>query len=359
LAPFVFLQAPRMAVMVLFGLIAGIILDLDLLAGSFLGVFSLHQGATHSIFAAAVLALLLALLFKLALSKLRAKKETVKVVDGLARISRLDEWNLLQVFLAAFLGAIFHIYLSCMAGFAVPLFWPFSGSMFSAPAIFAVDPLLTLPLLVLLFRCLRHFKDKARLAEQVKWARCGFAWALLYPLACLGIQAGLSYKYNRDYTEVGTTVEKISVTPVLSSPFYWKAIAENNEEYRMVWVGGFRLLQRPYFDLPAYPKANPRLWKGLTEKVPVFEEYKNCVRFPVMEMGEGDRGFREYIFKDLRWAYAVPGFIQFLMDDPETPCALRALLDEEGRAHAWRWQDCGSEKPGPWMALRPIINILR
>jgi hypothetical protein len=239
-----------------------------------------------------------------------------------------------------------------MSGAGACLYWPLSEERAALQALFAPDPLLSLPLLFSLFHCLRRFKDAAHLRRQITWARRGLCWALLYPLLCLGIQQGLTYKYNRDYTEVGTPAEKISLSPVLFSPLYWKAVAENKEEYRLSWVVSCKFSSRVRFGPPAYSKVPDELWAALSREAPIFDEYRKAAFFPFMEKGEEKNGVREYSFKDLRLLYSVPNFIAALPLWSGPPPGLQARLDAEGRLLAWR-HIIENGPPAPWTEARP------
>ncbi|MCL1916215.1 MAG: metal-dependent hydrolase [Desulfovibrionaceae bacterium] len=355
LTPLAFSRAPRMWPLVFFGITAGILPDIDILAGSSAhAMFSIHRGLTHSILSISTAALLLALSFKFFLSNLHVKNDAVRVVDGLAVIARPDDWSLGQIFLVALLGLGLHLYLDCMTSFGTQIFWPFSNYRVAVPALFIVDPLLTIPLLIILFYCLRNFKSRAKLAAQVTWARYAIFWALLYPLICLGIHEGLSRKFNRDYTEVGTAAEKITLTPVLFSPFYWKAVAENSEEYRMQWVATHKFSTRPHFDPPAYSKVPPRLWQRLAEVLPIFGEYREFAHFPTLESTINPQGLKELTFKDLRYIYSLPNFLKECLGTDDGLFHLQARLGKDNRVYAWRYLGWESTiRDTAWEDLHP------
>ncbi|MCL1889396.1 MAG: metal-dependent hydrolase [Desulfovibrionaceae bacterium] len=355
LTPLAFSRAPRMWPLIFLGIAAGMLPDIDILAGSSAhAMFSIHRGFTHSILSIVIAALFLALIFKFFLASPHVKKDAVRVVDGLAVIAKPDDWSLGQIFLAALLGLGLHLYLDCMTSFGTQIFWPFSNYRVAAPALFIVDLLLTIPLLIILLYCLRNFKNRTKLATQVTWARYAILWALIYPLICLGIHEGLSRKFNRDYTEVGTAAEKITLTPVLFSPFYWKAVAENSEEYRMQWVATHKFRVRPHFDPPVYPKADSRLWQGLAEILPIFGEYREFAHFPILESTINSRKLKELTFKDLRYVYSLPNFLKEYIDTDEGLFRLQARIGEDNRVYAWRYLGWESAiRDAAWEEINP------
>lgn len=359
LSPLIFARAPRAASLVIFGVIAGELPDIDILAGnSAQSAFAVHRVMTHSIPAVLLFALLLTLIFKFYLSRLRVRQETVRVEAGAAVINRPDDWSAAQIFAAALIGLGLHIYLDCMTTFGTEIFWPFSAYRVALPALFIVDPLFTLPLLCIMFYCLKTLNNKDKFAQHLRWARRGLAWTLLYPLLCLGIHSALTYKYNRDYAEVGTAVEKITLAPVLFSPLYWKAVAENEREYRMSWVATYKFMHRVNFNAPPYPKADPAIWAKLPSVDRIFAGYQNFVSFPTFEISRQNEEMKEYTFKDLRYLYQIPNFIPLGIDQRQGIFNMQIRVGtRNNKAYAWRYLERGVEDGSMWNAVRPAVAL--
>lgn len=359
ITPLAFRKAPRTGALLLFGLAAGQLPDIDFLAGSGPhAMFALHRGMTHSIGVLIVFALVLAALLKLFLSQVRLKEMTVRIENGEAVVNKADDWQYSQMFLAAFLGLALHVYLDCMTTFGTQIFWPFSGYRVVLPALFIIDFFLTVPLLLIMFYCLAGFKNPKNKEKQLKWARLGIVWAICYPLACLCLSTGLTHIYNRDYTEVGTTAEKLHVTPVLFSPIYWKVVAENEREYHMAWVAAYQPFKAPVFSAPAYPKVDPGKWAKLQAALPAFKDFSGFADFPTVEETHRDDNYAEYTFKDLRYIYSVPNF---LIDYSGYRKGLFNLQIREGAAdkliYAWRYLENGSDDNVMWNGVRPPISL--
>lgn len=360
ITPLAFRKAPRIGALVLFGIVAGELPDIDFLAGfGPHAMFTLHRGMTHSLAVLPVFALILAVLFKLFLSQLRLRDLTVRVENGAAVINKADDWPLYQIFLAALLAMLLHAYLDCMTTFGTQIFWPFNTMRVALPALFIVDFAFTGVLLLVLLYCLIGFKNEAKRDKQVKWARLGILWAIGYPLLSLAISTGLNYKYNRDYTEVGTTVEKIHITPVLGSPIYWKAIGENEREYRMAWVAAYKPFQEPNFRPAAvYPKVNHEEWELLQERIPVFKDFAGFAGFPTVAETRRDGDYVEYTYKDLRYLYVVPNFILEKYGYANGVFNMQTRQDaESGQIYAWRYLKNGSDKEAMWTAVRPPVSL--
>ena len=359
ITPLAFRKAPRTGALVLFGIAAGQLPDIDFVAGQGPhAMLALHRGVTHSIIAVFIFALVLALLLKFLLAQLRLKEMTVRVESGGAIINKADDWPLGQMFLAALMGLSLHVYLDCMTTFGTQVLWPFSGYRIAIPAMFIVDFTFTVPLLLIMIYCLVGFKNEAKLDKQIKWARLGLLWAVCYPLACLGLNLGLTYKYNRDYTEIGTTVEKIQLTPVLGSPVYWKAIAENEREYHLAWVAAYKPLGEPKFHPAGYPKVNPEKWEALQKAVPIFKDYARFASFPTVEQTWKGEDYVEYTYKDLRYLYSVPNFILERSGFKDGLFNMQTRQDaKSGLIYAWRYLANGSDLSAMWTGLRPQVSL--
>lgn len=359
ITPLIFRKAPRRGVLVLFGIAAGELPDIDIAAGTGAhAMFSLHRGPTHSLILLPVFALILAALLKLFLGQLRLKETTVRVEGGEAVINKADDWPFGQMFLAALLCLIMHVYLDSMTTFGTQIFWPFSDYRAAFPALFIVDFTFSLPLILIMIYCLAGFRKMEKRDKQIKWARLGLLWAVCYPLLSLGVSSALTYKYNRDYTEVGTHAEKISLTPVLGSPFFWKAVCENDRDYHMGWVAAYKPFAEPEFRSGPYPKVDPIRWARLQEALPIFKEYANFATFPtVTETWRGD-DYVEDTYRDLRYLYSVPNFLLELSGFRDGLFNMQTRRDAaSGDIYAWRYLENGSDPSAEWTAVRPPVNI--
>jgi len=117
----------------IYGAIAGTIPDLDVIASPFLDAvqeLSFHRSVTHSLLFCVLIPPLLGLLMR----KVHPKSET-----------SWRGWTMLY-----FWGFLTHIMLDCFTTWGTQVFFPFSDWRVAFKSIFVVDPLYTLPFLVLL-----------------------------------------------------------------------------------------------------------------------------------------------------------------------------------------------------------------
>ncbi|MDL2285293.1 metal-dependent hydrolase [Desulfovibrio sp. OttesenSCG-928-F07] len=358
LTPLAFRKAPRIAAVLLFGIAAGQLPDLDILAGSSAwAMLNFHRSMTHSIPALIIFAALITALLKFFLSHLRVREMTVRVESGQAIVNKPADWSFIEIFIVAFLGLSLHVYLDSMTTFGTQVLWPFSDYRIALPALFIVDFLFTVPLVLIMFYCLAGYRKPEKKEKQLKWARYALVWIILYPLCCLGINTGLNYKINRDSTEVGTAVEKVTLAPVLFSPFYWKAVAENTEEYRLDWLTLYNPLRKPEFLPPAYSKPDPQMWAALTTNIPVFKYFDNFASFVSVEKTAQTAEYTEYTFTDLRYLYSAFNFIMEKIDGNKGMFLMQIRVGTDNMVYAWRYLENGNDQSPMWQAVRVPVSV--
>ena len=129
---------------ILWGAIAGIIPDLDVLAAFFtdtVRTLEIHRGFTHSI----VFSVLFAPIFGWFISKIYKKQE-----------ASWKDWSWLM-----FLGLVTHPLLDAHTTWGTQLFWPIDTRL-AYKNIFVIDPLYTLPLLIFLLLSVRKRRDSSK-----------------------------------------------------------------------------------------------------------------------------------------------------------------------------------------------------
>ncbi|MEG6592669.1 metal-dependent hydrolase, partial [Desulfovibrio sp. 1188_IL3213] len=122
----------------------------------------LHRGITHSLAAAPLLGLLLALLSR-----------------PLWRPSTPGCWSFTKVWLFMVCMVLLHIWLDVITTYGTMIYLPFSHERVRLNAVFIIDLLLTLPLLWAVWRW-RARRGLMRLT---------LAWVIVYPLLCIGLNA--------------------------------------------------------------------------------------------------------------------------------------------------------------------------
>lgn len=352
LAPLAFKKAPRTAALVLFGIISGEFPDIDVLAGSSAhSMFAVHRGLTHSIPFIFCAAIVLAALFHF-FTKRRGSLESA----AFGKYRSVSPWPPGQVFLAALLALCMHVYLDCMTNFGTQVFLPFSEYRVALPAMFIIDPVLTVPLLCALLYCLIGLKKPARIGRQARAARLLLAWALIYPLLCMGVNiaTGQRLAILPEVQGIGRDGIKISTMPF--SPFTWKVVAEDGGHLRMARAGIFSEPSGLRFG-EAFAKPDRELWAKLQKALPIFKEYAAFAVFPTASVYRPEPGVEEWTFNDLRYDPVDGDDIQIALGRDDGHFLMQARLDVESRRIlAWRYLKRGGEASfTPWTECNPPL----
>jgi hypothetical protein len=242
---------------------------------------------------------------------------------------------------------------------------------------FILDILCTLPALWLLGTALRRrnapadtashpgaaapqpfFSDQTR-----RYARLGLAWLLLYPLACLAVNAGtalylesaLAGKDAQAHLRRGDAAPerpgRLFLLPEPFSPFVWKVVAEDGDSYRM---GIFDLSAGPSFmPLTAFEKPKPDLWNSLTAQSALFASFGEFCPLLISRINRTDEGETEYSFMDLRYVVAEYSPLRLLWGRTQTLFLLEARVSAEGRLLAHRFLQDSRQQETPWIRTSP------
>ncbi|MEL7046647.1 MAG: metal-dependent hydrolase [Pseudomonadota bacterium] len=203
-----------MALAALAGILAGMAPDLDVLIRSSedpLLFLEYHRQFTHSLFfipfGAAIVAGLLWLLF-----------------------GRRRHWHFLQVYGFCFLGYATHALLDACTTYGTQLLWPFSSRRFAWNNVSVIDPLVTLPLLLLVGAAFR--------TGRALYARIALLWVVAY--LCLGVLArdaaqelGRQVAAGRGHTPVA-----VEAKPSFANIMLWKTVYLEGDRY---YVDALRL----------------------------------------------------------------------------------------------------------------------
>jgi inner membrane protein len=174
--------------------------------------FVLHRAATHSLFVQAAAAPVIAELLRL-LPSLRQSRG----------------W----VYLAVFLSLWTHALLDAMTVYGTRIFWPFWPEPVGLGSIFIIDPLYTLPLLLVVLWGLFAGGYGPRL-------RAATSAALLISTAYLGWTV-LAQQWAQQRAEsylagVGSQPERLLATPTPFNTLFWRAIAVEGERYHNLYI---------------------------------------------------------------------------------------------------------------------------
>ncbi|EDL55370.1 putative YhfP protein [Vibrio mediterranei AK1] len=189
------------------GLLAGMSPDLDVLIRSHddpLLFLEFHRQFTHSLFFIPIGSLICAWV----LHPLIAKRH------GL---------SFKQSWLYCSLGYGTHALLDSCTSYGTQLLWPFTNERYAWSTVSVIDPIYTLPILILVV--LATFKRKTWLA------RLAFLWAVMYPTIGM-IQrdraeaAGWQLANERQHTPI-----KLEAKPSFANILLWKVVYETSDRY--------------------------------------------------------------------------------------------------------------------------------
>ncbi|MGB5716955.1 MAG: metal-dependent hydrolase [Gammaproteobacteria bacterium] len=189
----------------LVGLLAGMAPDLDVLirsANDPLLFLEFHRQFTHSLFFIPVGALLCTLILYPLLRRTLTFSTT---------------------YLYAFLGYATHGFLDGCTSYGTQLFWPFSDVRISWNVVSIIDPLFTLPVLILVFVAFAR--------KQARYARYALAYALIY--LSLGVvqreraeSVALALAQERGHIPI-----RLTVKPTIGNRHLWRLIYEYEGRY--------------------------------------------------------------------------------------------------------------------------------
>lgn len=208
---------PRKAVIV--GGVLGTVPDLDVFFpyDGPVDSFVLHRGATHSL----VVQLLATPLFGEAI--LRLFRAFGKAEQPLSR------W---RVYAAVYLCFATHALLDAMTVYGTQLFWPISAEPFGLGSIFIIDPLYTLPLLVLTIWALFLSRWQDRF-------RRGLMAAFMLSTGYLAWSAGaqqVALARAADAVGEWLPADRFLATPVPFNTLFWKVVLLRDDDYVNLYV---------------------------------------------------------------------------------------------------------------------------
>lgn len=200
--------------------------------------FTLHRGPSHSLL---VQTLVTPVVGEMALRLFARFRE-----DGAAR----HRW---AVYLAVFLAFTTHALLDSLTIYGTQLFWPVSTEPIGLGSIFIIDPLYTVPLIIMTIWavCLSQWGSRFRkgLVLSLVLSTSYLAWSTV----------GQSIAENRALLAVGgaQSGDRVKATPTPFNTLFWKVLILREDDYLNVYVpllGGDD-------QITAY--KHPRNWQAL------------------------------------------------------------------------------------------------
>lgn len=207
------LVGPRKAVLI--GAVMGTVPDLDVFVplGDPVSDFVLHRGPSHSLIIQALVTPLFA-------------EPLVRLFEGLRNRRAVT-------YLAVYLCFATHALLDAVTIYGTRIFWPVMPDPVGLGSLFIIDPLYTLPLLVLLVwaLCLRQwtrpFASVVSAALIISTAYLGWSMAAQQIANARGQEA---------LAELGIEPERTIATPTPFNTLFWRVIAIERDRYLNVYV---------------------------------------------------------------------------------------------------------------------------
>lgn len=206
------------------GAIAGMAPDLDVLISSHddsLLALEYHRHFTHSLFFIPVGGLLCALfLYPL--------------------LGRFFDFSFRQTLLWSVLGFASHGLLDSCTSYGTQLFWPFTDKRVAWDVVSIIDPLVTIPLLILV--CFSAFTKRRR------YVLYGMTWILFYFSISVYQQSRAVNEGQKLAEQRGLNVQNIDVKPSFANILIWKIITTTDDAY--------------YVDAVKVSWKEPIIWQG-------------------------------------------------------------------------------------------------
>ncbi len=290
---------PSIRLQVAAGATAAMFPDLDVilrLAGT-LNYLNWHQGVTHSLIMLPLWAVLLAHLFAATLSRLS---------------QRQYRWR--DFLIPSLLGLAIHLLGDLITAYGLMLFAPLSDHRLMIPLAFVIDPWITLVLAAGLFLSLTRPRGRIIAATALAITMAYIGLLAQSSVQALAIAAEHASRHDLDRAQA-------HVLPQPLSPFNWKLIIVDGDQYRVARV---RLHGRPNRILlpkmsAAYTAPDALDWKLLSrygerpEDQPFtreawsrheFAPFRRFARYPVLDRTTRTEDGRDCAwFADLRFVF--------------------------------------------------------
>ncbi|MDX1540519.1 MAG: metal-dependent hydrolase, partial [Geminicoccaceae bacterium] len=204
---------PRPAALI--GGVLGTLPDLDVLYpfDDPVDAFVLHRGPTHSLFLQAALTPLLGEALVRTIAALRSERAIA--------------------YLGVYLCFATHALLDALTVYGTRIFWPFWPEPVGVGSIFIIDPLYTVPLLVVIVWAVCLSAWTPRLARALTIALVGSSGYLVWGLVAQQIAEA---RAGALLERAGIVPERLLATPTPFNSLLWRAIAIDGERYFNVYL---------------------------------------------------------------------------------------------------------------------------
>lgn len=311
----------------LWGAVAGTIPDLDVLSGFFtdeMTALAFHRGISHSFFFAATAPWVFGWLVHQLYKRRRPGEASYR------------NW------VSLFFWAIFtHPLLDSCTTYGTQLFQPFWDYRVAFNNISVVDPIYTLPFLVLLILAMRQMRDKP-LRKWLTWAGIGVSSAYLAFTGINKLRVDSIFERSLEAQQIQHT--RFMASPTIFNNILWQGIAEGDTAYYHGFYSFFDA--EPRIDSFTVIPKNHHLLEGLEGQrdVEIIQWFSDGY-YNVME---GENGALQV--HDLRY-----GSMDGTFDEPSDFIFRFELTEENGKVTArqvWDKQDGGEMLEGFWRRVK-------
>lgn len=268
----------------------------------------LHRGISHSLAAAPILGLLLALL-----------------AWPLWRKNTPGRWKFRYVWLFCAAMPLLHAWLDVVTTYGTMIFLPFSHYRVRLNSLYIIDPLVTLPLLWAIWR----WRAKYGLLALT------LAWIFFYPASGVAINAWHTQQSEARFAAEKRDVGRLVVLPDAFTPFFWRLLYEaSGLDGPTVREESLNFLGQPRGPASVHPAANADLVQRLSRESIDCSVYFRFAMLPIMEdLRENlptppTPGAAYWLFYDLRFGSGLE-FVRKLLamrPDATMPFLLMAEL---------------------------------
>lgn len=219
---------------VLWGAIAGLIPDLDIIPTLFMdeiGRMTVHRGFSHSILFSILFAPLLGyVIYRVYRRKGGAYRKGYVPDPGSKKGAGFMAWTVL-----VFLCIITHIILDCFTAYGTQVFSPFSNYRVAFNSISIIDPLYSLPLFIGVIAVLfMRAPDKRRILNFI-----GLGISTLYLIFTLGNKMHITEVFEKSLRSQDIAYSRILTVPTLFNNILWFGVAEGKTSFH---VGYYSIL---------------------------------------------------------------------------------------------------------------------
>lgn len=276
---------------VLWGAIAGLIPDLDIVPAMFMdeiGRMTVHRGFSHSILFSVLFAPLLGYLIYRVYRKKGGAAYRSGNEHGLSskKTAGFMAWTVL-----VFLSIITHIILDCFTAYGTQVFSPFSNYRVAFNSISIIDPLYSLPLLIGVVAVLfMRAPNKRRVLNYI-----GLGISSLYLLFTLGNKMHITGVFEKSLREQDIAYSRILTVPTLLNNILWLGVAEGKTSFH---VGYYSILDNSKDIRFLTVKKNHHLIGHIRN-----EEVMQKLRWFTKGYYSIDKGDGVLVFNNMRYGY--------------------------------------------------------